>query len=289
MAFWQPLLMDSWNPFSSSFWTYQNLMGSSLNKLRQQLRDQLAQHLPDMLKDPLISEELTDIVITPYGHCFNRESLSKHWAFQSTSGKSIENYTCPLTNQKLNVTLLIEGKHKLDLKNILSDINEKRKQILLKINKMNHKNKEDIEKRLEEFRKDVKKATEKFVKILDEIKELALIKERLKLDPKKSTHLEFWRTSHTSFEKKLNSFTEVKDETNKTYKIPQSIYNLMLITAHREFDSKEALLETIKVEYRKERGGFFASPSLSRHEKLLLSENLDAVDFRKEILPMPAC
>ncbi len=106
MAFWRPMTMDSWNPFSPMFWSIGNLFGQSIIETLESVKsrrhteihelieitnpEKVADEL-NILRDPFTHERLgEDTVITVEGVIYNRETLVKRLLLDKTvPGSSI--------------------------------------------------------------------------------------------------------------------------------------------------------------------------------------------------------
>ncbi len=288
MAFWRIKTMDSWNPLSSAFWTWNNLFGPGiLTKIRADFSKKLNDSIPDVLLDPITIELPEHPVFTPYGNFYGLETLKKHWTAQISNQHET---TCPYTNRPLNTALLINNPRTEMLKQLFKNMMKKQQHLLDTINHMSLKQSDQIIKSLGEFRIDLAKTAGAFEVEMEKIKKIDRLKEHLKINVNCTEHLLFWQqTNSANFIKKIGLVPSEKitNLNGEEYKIPKPIADIMRL-AEKEYETEDELkisLEQFKFEMKKSKSflKFFYKHSLSQPEKTLFSAHpIEAIDLRKQ-------
>lgn len=293
MAFWRIRNMDSWNPLSRLFWTKDNLIGPSLieNK-RSQMRQLMDDMIPDTLKDPIMLELPNKPVFSPYGHCFNLETLAKHWEREISLGHDT---TCPLTRRPLNSSLLLQGKIADQLNSILNKAMVAQAELLTMINKMAISDEEKIKKYIKGFQLQLIDISRDFESHVALIVNIDRAKERLKLDSSSSQHLQFWHQTKVSYlAKRVPSDAEpallnilgidkVSDKKNHDYYISRSVGAVMK-TATGEYKNQEEWMHnvkrTIQLQKKSYRNIFCCCLRSKAERKLFDTTEIETVDLR---------
>ena len=299
--------MKSWNPLSSLFWTWENLFGTGhslklnnkyipnllswnidngLSKLKDDFKKQVNDSIPEILQDPITYELPANVVFTPYGHCYDLLSLTKHWDQQENNGV---NTTCPLTNRPLNILLLLNDSRTDTLKQFFQALYSMRQKLLDDIDNMTLNEKYTIAANIYHYQIKLKNTAEISTHEFEHIKQIDILKEHLKINIHSRDHLDFWQKNSTAgIIRKMGLVTleTIKDDKGQGYTIPRPIANIMKL-ALKPYRTESELIKTLeecKYNLRNHHlfANFFYRLSMSNVEnKLFSTKNIDAVDLRK--------
>ncbi|MHB1947343.1 MAG: U-box domain-containing protein [Gammaproteobacteria bacterium] len=291
--------MLSWNPFSKVFWKSENWSGKSLakpqfdlNAERRFLLSAVDDVIPDCIKDMVIMSFPEDPVFSPYGHCFDRQTLISHWQTQRT---------CPFTMRPLHPGMLLETKQVAGILSHFNVIKHYRDLLLNKINQMSLETKADVLNDLDNFKRMVefkKQAIQDQIDLIVARDRINMRKERWQIDSSSTTHLQSWHQERVgtlvNILPKLmqgpilvtTGHEVIHDSQKRPYVIPKSIATIMH-SAEREYRSADDFLTEIKKNIRGEKNSWrrhICCSSRSKREQAFLdAEDIDKLDMRKMI------
>ena len=286
MAFSRMMSMDSWNPFSKSFWTWDNLFGESkLSKIKNEFIQQLDAAIPDILQDPITYELPQKVVFTPYGNCYDVDTLEKHW---------LEQYhhdidpTCPLTNRPLSTEWLLNDARTAKLKKWFNDIHIIRQTLLSTIQHMTAHEKDRITQQINDYQSKLNDTAELCQIEFEHIRKLDNLKEHLKINIHSPDHLSFWqKSSYKGIIKKIGLVPSEKitDYKGNEYVIPKPVADVIRLAQH-PYQTETELNEAIEIYKSKMKkshnfSNFFYKLSASQTESQLFStKTISEIDLR---------
>lgn len=292
--------MLSWNPFSKTFWKSENWSGALQPELdlvaeRRALQSAVDDVLPDCIKDMVMMSFPDDPVFSPYGHCFDRSTLTSHW--QVERGRPYT--TCPFTMRPLHRDMLLEEKHVPKLFLQFNAIKFQRKLLLDKINNMNSKTRADVMRDFENFKiliESKKSALQEQADLIVARDRINLRKEHWQIDKSSTAHLQIWH------QKKIETVTNalprfmqslflmttghevIRDSQERPYVIPKGVA-MMMRTAEQEYKSTDefvaAIKKNIKTEKSSTRPHLWCASRSKREQALLDADDMDRLDIRK--------
>jgi len=221
--------MDSWNPFSSQFWTAHNLFGTSNTEDNQPvaanqpstapvsiaaspaqielqevkvvpanqslLRKTLEDAIPMEFQDPITLVIPYDVFITIYGSFYDRTTLIEHWKFQSAVHTPLSD---PLSRLPLDLSSELadeKNEHIQFVKNSLKTAHKKYTELSQLIDNADQASEEKCSEHIARFSQSLRDQLPHFqnaLEILCRPHKIKIVKNRLKLDKDSTENLDFW-------------------------------------------------------------------------------------------------
>lgn len=248
-------------------------------ELKTSMQDRIIGLLPEVFTDFITKEPLRDLVITPFGECFNKQTLDKHWFEQRARAKQT---TCPIRTY-----------HSLDESNLITTgaIYERLKAICNEVH-------DEIaiaatnETRLMSLSNFIHKKELEFKSLISEITNINRLRQAVRLDCEQADDIKFW-SQDGSFTKKMLDKLSSKIKSDKLlelagycviylesgrFVISENIVALMK-TAQTQFDSLSQFEEALNRELAiRRKNTFFCCTS--KAESRLLNSDIASISFR---------